>query len=441
MTKETMNESLFSRSHHVRRATRETTQRRSWVIPSCARTTALALTLALLPAIVVAQASAPITASTLKATSATAGALCVGCPATTEVPAANSGAKLATLTISQFAAPTITTDKLYNVAGALTWNGVVLATGSTIAGTANTIGMFTGVAAMGDSRLTQSGTTVTMTGAFTTTGTNTAALFSGSGASLTSIPTSAVSSGNFVATVASGTGITSSVTTGNAAATAISLNNTAVTPGSYGTTTGASFTVDQQGRLTTAAGATITSLGTVTTGVWNAGAVTATSPIISTSASQAFVKANFTGAGALLGSMSTYGNAFLLYDETNSKQILLYSYAATQKVEIGNATTDVALGGANITDAVATPTINSGFGSGSSVAGKAYAFRVTMGTGSPTTGAVQFNMTFTNGPICVASSANLTAGFTVAAVTTGVTITTASAWSTGNTIDVICRGY
>lgn len=44
-----------------------------------------------------------------------------------------------------------------------------------------------------------------------------------SGANLTGIPTSAVSSGNFVATVASGTGITSSVTSGNAAATAISL--------------------------------------------------------------------------------------------------------------------------------------------------------------------------------------------------------------------------
>lgn len=72
-----------------------------------------------------------------------------------------------------------------------------------------------------------------------------------SGANLTGIPTSAVSSGNFVATVASGTGITSSVTSGNAAATAISLNNTAVSPATYGSSTQIPvLAIDQQGRIT-----------------------------------------------------------------------------------------------------------------------------------------------------------------------------------------------
>ena len=401
-------EMLFSRSDRVRTSESETTQRRRWGIPARARISGLALTLTLVPAALFARPSAPITASTVKTTDSSATSLCVGCPITSTTAAANSGAKLATITLEQLAAPTITTNKLYSIAGGIYFNGVLLATGSSIAGTTNTIGMFTGVAAMGNSLLTQSGTTVTMAGtlaATTLTGAHT-----GSGAGLTTIPTSAVSTGNFVATVASGTGITSSVTTGNAAATTISLNNTAVTPAAYGSTSAwPTFTVDQQGRITLAATAVPASL-TVT------------------------------------GSLTVPTTGYVILNAGGTSYIHEASAGLVEIVNgggIGLRTSSVGfyLGGGNITDGIATPTIASGFGSGATITGKAYAFKVTAGAGTPTTGTVNFNTTYANAPACVASAGSFAADW-VQVVTT--TTTVALSW-TGVAVSfdlyVICRGF
>jgi len=61
--------------------------------------------------------------------------------------------------------------------------------------------------------------------------------------------------GNYVATITGGTGLTSTVTSGESATPTINLDNTAVTAASYGAnaSTVSNFTVDEQGRLTAAA--------------------------------------------------------------------------------------------------------------------------------------------------------------------------------------------
>lgn len=522
----------------------------------------------LMPALVCAQPG-PTVVTTLKATSSAVDAVCIGCPISTQVPAANSGARLATITVDQYAAPSVTTNKLYNIAGGLYFNGVLLATGSSISGTANTIGMFTGVAAMGNSIITQNAgaTQATVAGNMIATGSMTALIFGGSGASLTSIPTSAVSSGNFVATVASGTGITSSVTSGNAAATTITLNNTAVTPAAYGSATAIStFTVDQQGRLTAAgtatpqltltstyfsslsaanltsipaanltgtitsatqdlitrtgtvtsgtwsgsfgavSGANLTSLsagnlsgtitsatqdlitrtGTITSGVWNAGAVTSSGAFTSSTS------AALTGATNNLGTITTgtwnagtvtiatTGTTFGTWNSTNANGgALTMSRSGTGYLALGNAgsllgigtnngavqadaslylsaigstfiltgTTiragydasgNYILGTANITDAVATPTIASGCTSGNIVSGgKVYAFHIT-NIASGNACVVNFNMTFSNAPVCVIVGGSL-ALMDVATTTTQLTIQNVSGLSSD--IYVLCRGY
>lgn len=64
-------------------------------------------------------------------------------------------------------------------------------------------------------------------------------------------------SGNYLATLSSGTGVNVSGGTGLAATPSLAIANTAVTPAAYGSATAIStFTVDQQGRLTAAGSAT-----------------------------------------------------------------------------------------------------------------------------------------------------------------------------------------
>jgi len=376
--------------------------------------------LALWPALLLAQ-PAPITGTTIKATSSAVDALCVGCPVATQVPAAQSGVRLATITVDAYAAPAVTTNKFYNVAGAPYFNGVALATGSSVAGTTNTIGMFTGVASMGNSLLTQSGTTVTMAG--TLAATTVSGAHSGSGAGLTGLPTSAIGSGNYVATVGSGTGITSSVTTGTAAATTISLNNTAVTPAAYGGANGVpSFTVDQQGRLTAAATVTTISAAlTFTTG-----------PIISMSSPELnFVN---TGAGNKAWKLLGNGTSFTV-TETGVAVQLSVAPGGNVSIPVGNL-----LLGANITDAVATPTISSLCGTSATIAGKASFFVVTAGTGSPGSCNVNFNTTFANVPSCVVSSNN-TGVLQPLPSTSAIQISTSVPWTAGQLIHVHCRGF
>lgn len=151
------------------------------------------------------------------------------------------------------------------------------------------------------------------------------------------------------------------------------------------------------------------------------------------------------------GSFATGNNAAILYTGSSpgisiaaahaSGALRFYSGGTAQRASY-DASGNYILGTANITDAVATPTIGSGFGTSPSIAGKDYAFRVTVGSGSPTSGVVTFNATYANAPVCVANGengANYDVGTT--STTTQVTVSFSAALNVGTLINVLCRGY
>lgn len=378
---------------------------------------------------------APGVFTTLKTTDVSVISLCVGCQvgSGTPTPVANSGARVATMTIDAFADPTITTNKLYNVAGALKWNGTTLATGSTIAGTTNTIGLFTGVASMGNSLLTQSGTTVTMAGTLAATN------FVGA------VPTTGLT-GNYVASVASGTGVTSSVPTGNGAATTVSLNNTTVVPGAY-----PFVIVDQQGRVTSGSYQPTAAMQIITVGAPIAttagrplalvGSDSATSDIVLSGYS------NVSGHAATvhLSDANTY-NLAIGADGAGAFNVWPGRFPGTAGTSVHKVGTtgNVSVGSANVTDAVAVPTITSGFGVAPTIVGRDYAFKITFGTAAAGVGVVHFNQTYTNPPVCIPTiELNTSLAANAGATTTDVTIYTPTgpALPPGTVVAVLCRGY
>lgn len=129
-----------------------------------------------------------------------------------------------------------------------------------------------------------------------------------------------------------------------------------------------------------------------------------------------------------------------LYIEANSGPIQFWANGS-QRWGINTAGDHTFGASSNIADSSGTPTILSGFGTGPSIAGRDYAFLVTLGTGSPTSGVVTFGHTWTNAPACTATPG---AGFTGTNLSAqGATTTLTIAWTTGATgvINVHCRGY
>lgn len=192
----------------------------------------------LFPAVASAQL-APGAFTTLRTTDVTGASMCVGCAVGSTTPADNSGITATTFVVkSNVGAPSVTTNKIYNISGALYFNGLSLATGSSISGTTGTIPKFTGGATLADSTMTVSGANFTI-GA----GTFTAGLFSGSGASLTALPatslTGSIADARLSANVPlinASNSFTGATTMFTAASSAVSLSVRNTTSGATNTT-------------------------------------------------------------------------------------------------------------------------------------------------------------------------------------------------------------
>lgn len=109
----------------------------------------LILLLLLVPASVSAQVR-PGAFTTVNTTNATPTSACVGCPVGSSTPADNGGVTTAVVVLKS-ATPSVTTNALYNVAGALFFNGVGLAAGSSVSGTTDFVPKFTSATSLGNS--------------------------------------------------------------------------------------------------------------------------------------------------------------------------------------------------------------------------------------------------------------------------------------------------
>jgi len=147
-----------------------------------------------------------------------------------------------------------------------------------------------------------------------------------------------------------------------------------------------------------------------------------------------------TAAPAAAGSIGFSGNTLVNQGGTSGHQ---WANSANNAQLAGLSDAGQWSLGTNITDAITAPTISSGFGSGPAIAGKVYAFLITVGTGSPTSGVVAFNMTFANAPIATANFDQPIASQSIGVVTTttGLTLSFQSAVTAGVKVHVHVRGY
>ncbi len=101
----------------------------------------------------------------------------------------------------------------------------------------------------------------------------------------------------------------------------------------------------------------------------------------------------------------------------------------------------IALGHA-LAGSTAPPTIVAGFGTSPSIAGGDFAGRITVGTGTPSSGTISFGTSYTtNAPSCVANDETTQLVVRANASTSGVTLSSASSWSAGTKLTWACVGY
>lgn len=145
------------------------------------------------------------------------------------------------------------------------------------------------------------------------------------------------------------------------------------------------------------------------------------------------------GTPTLRMSLSTSG--VLGVDTINATSTMALQTGGTTRWGISSNGDFTVTSSANIFASVATPTINSGGGSGVAISGKDYAFTITLGSTPTSPIVVDFGRTWTNSPICVANGATVGAGRdAVVSQATTTQVTIVHSMNAIEAIKVVCLG-
>ena len=405
----------------------------------------------LMPASVLFAQPAPTIVTTLQTTDTGATSVSVGCAVGSSTCTGGiSFGSAAGNTISlsggyleiQPNVPVSQTYRLVNNAGTLQWNGIALASGSSLSGTTNTIPLFTASNAVGNSIMTQSGTTVTVATTLTATTLN-GLLGTANQTGLTGVGT--ITSGVWNSTKIglayggtnadlSGTGGTSQFLRQNSSGAAITVVRPATTD------------------LSDGSNVALLNASNVFTGNFQQQAP-------STATSNAYSQYTNTGGSTYVGADNSTGSGFntganyagVLYTnstgglgiETAGATAIRFLTNATQRWGINSAGDWTGGTSADIVDSGGTPTFT-GFGSGAILSGTDYAMDIFQGTTNSTGGTITFGHTWSNKAVCVASSngTSSTINIALSTVVIGPSQLLVSTANTSNQhIYILCRGY
>lgn len=413
--------------------------------------------------------AAPLVGSTLRTTSTATTSVRVGC---TNAGTCTGGIVAGPIDVSSVVTsgpitiasnvPGVTTFKLYNNAGNLFFNGVALATGASLSGTTNTIPVFTAANAVGNSIMTQSGTTITVATTLNAT-TLGGTLSTASQPNVTTmaglVSVGTITTGTWSGTIIglakggtnadlSGTGGTSQFLRQNTVGGTITVVRPAVSDLSDASNVAllnAVNTFTAFGTHTFSAG----SAGSNTLAVRNTSAGTGNMSSLflgnDNDASNFFIQSyssTYTTGSISVASgalVSAEGAGGLSVGATNVSGALRLLAGGLQRWGI-NTGGDLTVGSSpSIVYSVGTPTLTSGGGSGGAISGSDSSFQITLGTGPTSPITVTFGHAFTSNPRCTASAGSTSAvGTDTSGSSTAVTIF--HSLSVGNLIYVHCLG-
>jgi hypothetical protein len=374
--------------------------------------------LTLCAVLVAASASAqprPGAFTTLTTTSQAPTSICVGCPLGSTTPAAGSGITTATVVLPS-GAPAITTNKLYSIGGSLFFNGVGLASGSSVSGTTGTYSKFTSPTSLSDSLVSESGSTITMAGLLAVTGLGVHSI------------------------TASGTGLQvlniRNTNAGTASGAVLQLGND-LTPNQTVVEALSSTWVPGALNFNIANSSVLVGIGT---GGLNL-ATLASAPIRLFTGNIEVARV-FASGGMSLGNTTDPGatNLSVTGSGTLGSGVIQGTFGVGSTTTLGG---NLYVGGnVNVTDSVGAPTVGGGWGgAGRAITGRNYAFVVTIGAGVAGTGFATFSTPYTTAPICTVSIQTAGALYNVNVATTTTAVEIDGNYIAGDKLYVLCRGF